>query len=453
MNNISTPTLPNRWIIAIMGTLLQLCLGTVYAWSYFVNPLVAKYGWSNSQVTLTFSIAICFLGLSAAWGGVYLARIGPRKLAMTGGVLFGAGYLLAAAALHLGNLTLLYVGFGIVGGIGLGLGYVTPVATVAKWFPDRKGLLTGMVIMGFGFGALLMSKVLAPCLLKATGNDYVMLFAIMGGIFLVAAPLAGAFLVNPPAGFAPGKPLPTAADARSGAALPKVTPPEQTIGTQRALLSGRFLLLWLVFFCNIVAGIALLSLQSPLMQALLKSKDATLTTEALAATGATLIAVSSIFNGVGRFFWGGLSDRIGRPNAFRAMLLTGLLAFCGLILASNPKVLPAAACLYNPWVFGALVCYVLLCYGGGFGTMPSFVMDIFGPKLMAVVYGTILTAWSAAGIVGPLLFAHLKDIYKTDPTTGATVSFLIAGGFLLLGLVCSLFVSNKPLSLPENAGK
>jgi MFS transporter, OFA family, oxalate/formate antiporter len=129
------------------------------------------------------------------------------------------------------------------------------------------------------------------------------------------------------------------------------------------------------------------------------------------------------------------------------MLLTGLLAFGGLILASNPKVLPAAACLYNPCVFGALVCYVLLCYGGGFGTMPSFVLDIFGPKLMAVVYGTILTAWSAAGIVGPLLFAHLKDLYKTDPTTGATVSFLTAGGFLLLGLVCSLFVSNKPLSL------
>ena len=147
-----------RWGVAVLGTFLQLCLGTVYAWSYFQKPLMAAYGWSNAQTTVTFSLAIAFLGISATVGGSLLPRLGPRLLAMTGGFLFGAGYLLAAFALREKTLWLLYLGYGVVGGIGLGLGYVTPVATVARWFPDRKGLVTGMVVMGFGFGALLMSK-------------------------------------------------------------------------------------------------------------------------------------------------------------------------------------------------------------------------------------------------------------------------------------------------------
>ena len=162
---------PNRWIIALVGVWLQLFLGTVYAWSYFQQPLVDKYGWTNTSVAWTFSLTICCLGLAAAWGGMKVPRYGPRKLAIVGSVLFGLGYLLAAAALQWRSLPLLYFGYGVIGGTGLGLCYVTPVATVAKWFPDKKGLATGLVIMGFGFGALLMSKLIAPAPLCLVGRQ------------------------------------------------------------------------------------------------------------------------------------------------------------------------------------------------------------------------------------------------------------------------------------------
>jgi MFS transporter, OFA family, oxalate/formate antiporter len=205
------PKVPNRWRIALMGTLLQLCLGTVYAWSFFQNPLMDAYHWTNAQVAWVFSTAICFLGLAAAWGGINLAKYGPRKLAMAGGILFGAGYLLGALALHLESLALLYLGYGVIGGIGLGLGYVTPVATAAKWFPDKKGLVTGMVVMGFGFGALLMSKVLAPTLVQWTGGNYVTVFAALGVFFLAVTLPVASLLRNPPAGYVPRGYVPPAA--------------------------------------------------------------------------------------------------------------------------------------------------------------------------------------------------------------------------------------------------
>jgi len=164
-----TPTQGKRWLVASMGTLLQLCLGTVYAWSYFQKPIMERFGWSNSQTAWTFSIAIAALGLAAAWGGMNLAKYGPRRLTRIGSILFSAGYLLGTLAFALKSLALLYLGYGIIGGIGLGLSYVTPVATVAKWFPDKKGLVTGMVIMGFGFGALFMSKVVAPVFMALAG--------------------------------------------------------------------------------------------------------------------------------------------------------------------------------------------------------------------------------------------------------------------------------------------
>jgi len=189
-------------------------------------------------------------------------------------------------------------------------------------------------------------------------------------------------------------------------------------------------MMWIVFFCNIAAGIAIIGFQSPLMQDLWKRIDETLPKDMLVTYGATLIAVSSLFNGAGRFFWGSVSDKIGRVQTFRIMLVTQIIAF----------VLLMTAC--NPWIFGALVCYVLLCYGGGFGTMPSFVMDVFGARMMAVVYGVILTAWSAAGIAGPQIVALIKDASK-DTESAAWYSFLTGACFLGLGLVLSVFLSNK----------
>lgn len=397
-----------RWWIAGAGTLLQTCLGTVYAWSYLQVPLMDACGWRNTQVAGVFSLAICCLGLAAAWGGVNLAKIGPRKLAVTGGALFGAGYWVAALALKTQSLPLLYLGYGLCGGIGLGLGYVTPVATVAKWFPEKKGLVTGMVIMGFGFGALLMSKVLMPLLTAATAGNLVIIFACLGTIFGVVTVCCGMVLRNPTGNM----PQP---DAQSG------------LTARDHLCSAGFLILWCVFFCNIVAGVAIIAFQSPLMQDLLKQANPDAAAASLAGTGATLIAASSVCNGIGRIFWGGVSDRIGRVLAFRIILGTQVLVFLALSRVSQP------------WAFAALVCYVLLCYGGGFGTMPALITDLFGGRLMAVMYGAVLTAWSAGGIVGPQIVARLKDHFGNQ---AAPLSFRIGAGLLAAGFVLSLFLKH-----------
>lgn len=430
---IARHNMPNRWLVAIMGTLLQLSLGTVYAWSYFQTPIMTANNWSNSQAAWAFSLAIFFLGLAAAWGGINLPKYGPQKLAMTGGFLFGFGYLLAAYALYIKNLSLLYIGYGVIGGSGLGLGYVTPVATAAKWFPDKKGFITGMVVMGFGFGALIMAKILAPILMSITGGNLVLVFSYVGVTMLVITLPAGYFLINPPDGFVP-----------EGYTAPLISvtaqASEDAITAKHCILSKRFMMMWTVFFFNIIAGIMFISFQSPLLQDLLKKSmdPATFANPkviaSLAASGATLIAISSIFNGIGRFFWGGLSDKIGRVQTFRLILGTQLLVFIALMFVSSPI------------VFGVLVCYILLCYGGGFGSMPSFVLDTFGPKLMPIVYGTILTAWGCGGIVGPQIVAFLKDNF---PSQAGQYTFVSASVLLLFGLLITFKLSDKKFALNE----
>ena len=412
----------NRWVIAIISTLLMVSLGTVYAWSFFQKPLCETFFWTNSQVAWAFSLAICSLGLAAAVGGMLLPRTGPTRLALLGSVLFGSGYLLAALALRLHSLALLYIGYGLIGGTGLGLCYVTPVTTVAKWFPDRKGFATGLVVMGFGFGALLMSKLLAPLLLAQLDNDLTMVFVVLGVLFLLVNVPAAACIRNPPVGWMPAgyeMPLPTS----NG-------PDPEGKSAYASIFSREFGLLWVIFFCNIAAGIAIISFQSPLFQDIYSKYDPTLDKADLARYGATLIAISSIFNGVGRFFWGGLSDRIGRSATFRLILASQLLAFVLLIYTDNP------------WLFALLVCYILLCYGGGFGTMPSFVLDLFGGRVMPAVYGMILTAWAAAGIAGPQLVALFKDRYPADPAQASFYSFAASCGFLLTGLLFSFLVKS-----------
>lgn len=418
---------PNRWLVAGMGTVLQVALGTVYAWSFFQQPVMAAGNWSNSQAAWVFSLAIFFLGLSAAWGGVNLPKLGPQKLAMTGGFLYSLGYLIAAYALHVQSLSCLYFGYGVIGGMGLGLGYVTPVATAAKWFPDKKGFITGMVVMGFGFGALLMAKVLAPFFMLLTGGNLVLVFSYVGVIMLMITLPAGYVLVNPPAGFAPQGHVPA---AQSFA----VQTSQDGMTAGDCILSGKFLMMWTVFFFNITAGIMFIGFQSPLLQDLLKQNiaqsawtDPQVVSE-LAAAGATLIAVSSIFNGLGRLLWGGLSDRIGRVQTFRIIQGSQLLAFIALLFVQDPM------------LFGLLVCYVLLCYGGGFGAMPSFTLDVFGPRLMPVLYGSILTAWGCAGVAGPQVVAYLKDNFGNQ---SAQYTFISAAAILLSGLIITIALDNK----------
>ena len=414
----------NRWAIAGNCTLLMVCLGTVYAWSFFQKLLTDSYGWSNSHVAWAFSLAICFLGLAAAAGGALLPKLGPTRLALAGGILFSAGYLVAALALTYRSLPLLYLGYGLLGGTGLGLGYVTPVATVAKWFPDRRGFATGMVVMGFGFGALLMSKFIAPHMLQLFPGNLPAVFAAMGGLFLLLTIPAAAGIRNPPPGWQPtGIPLPVIS-----ATAPDTAAATRTV--RDCILSGEFALLWMIFFCSITAGIAIIGFQSPLFQDICSKAGIATGKETLARYGATLIAVSSLFNGVGRFFWGGVSDRICRKATFRLLLGTQFMAF--LILMQTA----------SPWLFALLVCYILLCYGGGFGTMPSFILDRFGSKVMPSVYGIILTAWSAAGIAGPQMVALIKDAYPAalHPGKAATFSFALGAGFLLTGLILTLLL-------------
>ena len=390
-----------RVVTAALCTTLQICFGTVYAWSYFQTLLVRQLGWTFTETAWAFSITIFALGMSAAWAGAALPRLGPRKLALAGSTLFCGGYLIAGMALQLDWLPLFYIGYGVIGGIGIGLGYVTPVATVAKWFPDRKGLATGIVVMGFGIGAFLLSKVLAPILVWQMEGNLALVFLALGVVFACILLPSSFLLGDPPSDIA----------ASRGAAN------EDDIPLQACLQSREFVVMWTVFFFNIAAGISVISFQSPLLQDVWGLADPSVEPETLAAYGATLIAVTSLCNGLGRLLWGLLSDRIGRVRVFRILLASQLVVF-GMLMTER-----------DPWIFSALVCYVLLCFGGGFATMPSFVLDVFGTKRMSIVYGAMLTAWAAAGIFGPLYVGHLKDQY---PDRAVIYCFLI--GILILGL-------------------
>ena len=419
-----------RWFMAIMAMLLMVCLGTVYAWSYFQTPIMKGFGWNNAQVSLTFSFAIFFLGVSAAVGGIILPKVGPRVLAISGSILFSLGYAIAGIALSMKSLPLLYIGYGVIGGTGLGLGYVTPVATISKWFPDRKGLATGIVIMGFGLGALVMSKILAPTLLAWTGGNLVTVFLLLAALFFVLTILTSLSLRNPPQGWAPaGMPKQSAKGqgkktAQASAVAPK-SPAEAYKEASGDIFSKRFALVWIMFFCNITAGITIVGFQSPMFQDLWRKTNPALAPEALATLGATLIAITSLFNGFGRFFWGAVSDRAGRIKTFRIMLGSELVIFAVLILTGNP------------WIFAALLCWILLCYGGGFGTMPATISELFGQAKSGVIYGVVLTAWSAGGVIGPQITAFIKD---KVPERASTLSFIVGAAFVAVGFAVSLLI-------------
>ena len=413
-----------RHVIVVVCTLLQLCLGTVYAWSFFQSLLVSQLGWTYIQTAYAFSITIFSLGIAAAWAGRALPRFGPRKLATLGSAMFAGGYVAAGTALEIESMALFYLGYGCVGGAGIGLGYVTPVATAAKWFPERKGLVTGTVIMGFGLGASVLSKGLAPYLVTLTDGDLAMVFTWLGIIFGCVLIPSSLILTDPPKGPEPSP----AAKAVTTDARQEGDPDS----ISASLYSSKFLIMWLVFFFNISAGISVISVQSQLFQDVWRLGDPLAEPETLAQYGATLIAVSSLFNGVGRLFWASLSDRFGRTRVFRILLASQMVVF-GVLMSER-----------DPWIFAALVCYILLCFGGGFATMPSFVSDVFGSKRMSAIYGTILTAWSAAGIFGPLYMGYLRDQY---PDRFIIYCFLVGVLILGIGYVFSYLLNDERIRL------
>ena len=416
-----------KWLIAIMGTLTHLSLGTVYAWSFFQTPITQLVGWSNTQVAWAFSLSIFMLGVMAAWGGTKIDKYGPRKLAITGGVMYALGYIISAYALSSGTLWLLYLAFGILGGSGLGLAYVTPVATVSKWFTEKQGLATGMVVMGFGLGALVMSKLLAPLFMQLSNGSLSTTFLYIGLTLLVVLPFSAAFLQLPPVEKEELQSIQP--EHAMASALPVGPSPIKLI------FSKSFIIIWLMFVINVVSGMIFISFQSPLLQDIMKLRMPVTTNFAdaqvlmmLNAAGATLIAVSSVFNGLGRFFWGAVSDKLGRIATFRILLAVQALIFIALIFVTHPV-----------WFF-IFVCIVLLCYGGGFGVIPSLINDSYGAKLMPALYGATLTAWGVGGIIGPQIVAFMKDNY---PANAGLYAFIIGSAILLMGLGLSYFYRGK----------
>lgn len=396
----------NRWFIATMATLAHMCLGTVYAWSFFQNPVAETFGWSNAATAGAFSLAIFVLGVTAAWGGINIDRIGSRKMAVIGSFLYASGYIISYFAFQASSVVMLYLGYGLVGGMGLGLVYVAPVATVSGWFPDKQGLATGMVVMGFGLGAFVMSKVLAPIFMGMFNNNLSHTFLAIGILLLVILPIFSSFLQT--------KEKSAITKAVNGNMLHVIVKPS-------------YIFIWIMFMLNIVAGMIFLSFQSPLFQDLLKTEGLTDVAE-LAAKGATLIAVSAIFNGVGRFFWGAVSDKLGRVTSFRLIFIIEIVVFVLLIVSKSPV------------LFFIGVCIVLLCYGGGFGIVPALVKERY-PAIMASVYGITLIGWGVGGIVGPQIVAYMRDNYGAD----AGVYSFVAGVILLcLGFVFSLLVKRSP---------
>jgi OFA family oxalate/formate antiporter-like MFS transporter len=387
----------NRWIIAAAGVFMQVALGAVYAWSVFRAPLVKQFGWSISEVTLTFTISIFVLGLSAFLGGLWLNRKGPRVVAITGGILYGLGVFLASFSAN--KLWWLYLSYGLIGGIGLGLSYIVPVAVLVKWFPDRRGLITGIAVGGFGAGALITAPV-ATRLIQSVG--VLNTFAYLGIAYLIVTVVASLFMRDPPEGWRPEGWTPTASQTSQRAGR------DYTLG--EALKTWQWYALWLLLFLNTFAGISIISQEAPIFQELVGVS---------AVVAASLVGIASIGNAFGRVFWAWVSDLISRRATFFAMFGLQVLLFWLL-----PSVTAVSLMTIITFV-------VLMCYGGGFGTMPAFAADYFGSKNVGPIYGLMLTSWGCASAVGPLLIAYMRQ--STGSYSGAL--HVIAGVMAISALV------------------
>ncbi|NJY62137.1 OFA family MFS transporter [Salinimicrobium sp. CDJ15-81-2] len=394
----------NRWLIAASAVGIHLSIGSVYAWSVFTTPLVEQLGWNLKETQFSFSLAIFCLGISAAFLGHFLEKKGPKISGLLTAIFFGIGMAGSGLAVHLGSIYLLYLCYGLLGGIGLGLGYITPVATLIKWFPDKPGLATGMAVMGFGFAALISSPLIVY-LIGAVGIANT--FYLMGAIYFLVILISSLYLAPPPEGWmqeqkAPGKkekiirPLPLGLDAN------------------KAVKTRSFWLLWLMFFINISCGIAIISAASPMAQ-----EFAGLSVVA----AATMVGIMGLFNGLSRIGWASLSDLIGRPNIFSIFFLVQIPVFLLLPVVKDPL------------LFQVLLFIIISCYGGGFATMPSFLGDIFGTRHLGIILGYMLTAWAAAGMAGPLFAAWTRTISESYDIT-----LYFFAGLLFIAMIFSFLI-------------
>jgi MFS family permease len=415
----------NRWLIPVAAVLVQICIGSVYAWSTFNRPVNAFFpapaadswmAWFKAPY-ITFSAALVLLGLSAAFGGPWVERRGPRVAAAAAACFFGAGLVIGGLGLRIGQEWLVFVGMGIIGGIGCGLGYIAPVSTLVKWFPDRRGMATGMAIMGFGGGAFLAGY-LNAYLIEQIGVANT-LFAL-GAIYFVVMNIGAIIIRRPAPGWKPAAWVPRT--------MTNQVPSEASLTRNGAVRTYQFWLLWGMLFLNVTAGIGILAQASPMMQDMFGKT---------ALEAAAVVSIISLFNAGGRFFWASLSDYIGRRMTYFVFFALGVVLFV---------IIPRLGAA-GEWILFQIALYIVFTmYGGGFSTIPAFLADMFGPNNAGAIHGAILTAWSAAAVVGPVIITRLSDSAKAALVPGASkvhiydqplqvLAYLLALGFILTLIV------------------
>jgi MFS family permease len=431
----------NRWLVPPAALAVHLAIGQAYAFSVFKKPLGALISgnpeapapadWTPGQLGVIFSIAIVLLGLSAAIFGKWLERVGPRKAMMASALCFGGGFFIAALGVHLHSIWLVYFGYGFVGGIGLGIGYISPVSTLIKWFPDRKGVATGMAIMGFGGGAMIGSPLAVTLMdhFKAAGTGSLGVaatFLTMGVIYLLFMQF-GVWSIRVPAddwkpeGYVP----PT--DSNALITTGNVT-------ADNAIKTPQFWLLWVVLCMNVTAGIGVLETASPLIQESFSDTVMGAGRGVTAAAAAGFVGLLSLFNLLGRFFWSSASDKLGRKTTYA--IYFGL----GILLYALVPTLGAGAQLT---LFVVVSCVILTMYGGGFATIPAYLSDLFGKLQVGAIHGRLLTAWSTAGVLGPLIVNYLHSNAKDNGLVGAAAYqsvFYTMAVLLVVGLIANFLV-------------
>jgi MFS family permease len=425
----------NRWLVPPAALAIHLSIGQAYAFSVFKLPLTKVLGitdpapvdWKQTELAWIFTIAIVFLGLSAAVFGRWLEHAGPRKSGVVSACCWSMGFFVSALGVQLHNIWLLYLGYGVLGGCGLGLGYITPVSTLIKWFPDRRGMATGMAIMGFGGGAMIaspLSQLLLDHYKSATSVGVAETFVTLGVIYLVAM-LSGAFLFRVPAstwrpaGWEPPPPKPHGLITR------------RHVHVDKAIKTAPFYFLWAVLFLNVTAGIGILEQASPMIQEMFKSS-----VKASAAAG--FVGLLSLFNMAGRFGWSSLSDRIGRKATYACFFTLGPLLYVAL---------PYAGHIGSVALFVGCAALILTMYGGGFATIPAYLSDLFGTHYVGAIHGRLLTAWSAAGVAGPVLVNYIREyqIERGVPVAQAyNFTMYLMAGLLVLGFFANLAVRPVP---------
>jgi MFS family permease len=416
----------NRWLVPPAALCIHLCIGEVYAFSVFNLPLTHLAGgptWSLADVGWIFSVAILFLGLASAVTGAWLDRVGPRRAMVAAALCFGGGFMVAAFGISIHSLLLVFLGYGVLGGCGLGIGYISPVRTLMTWFPDRPGMATGLAIMGFGGGAMIAAplSVMLMHYYATAGNPGIAPTFVTLGIIYGLFMLIGATIVRvPPAGWMPfGYQAPTQARRL-------VTTQDVTVS--QAVRIKQFYLIWLVLFLNVTAGIGVISQASPMIQEMFHG-----TVTAAAAAG--FVGFLSLFNMGGRFIWASFSDYIGRKATYFVFFFLGIVLY---VLVPHTAVIGSVA--LTAICFGV----ILSMYGGGFATVPAYLKDIFGTRYVGAIHGRLLTAWSAAGIMGPVLVDYIRQyqihhgVAKAD---AYTTTLYIMAGLLLLGAVCNMLIS------------